>query len=317
MTEDDDINYDFFEDDFVSALDSWFSADIKCCENCYEDFLANWPLSNDKVEGAYRINAETFYEGSKLNRTYTKKQYLDNIYRVECPRCGCSLESNFWAFEFEFDDFENLEWDFNSLKDDIRETPFLVLKNNLANKTYNLLEKLAKSITSELINLKLYRGRILVSDNPKKSDFLSPPKNVTNEGRYNHLGVPIIYAANSNKTCYNELRKPNEHLYIAEFQIKEHLKMLNLNNIEDYEDYEDFELLKAIVISSVISSKADDNSKHKPEYYFTRFISDCCKYLKFDGIIYPSVQIGVGENYIFFNTDLVTEKRIAKIEKYN
>ena len=313
MIDDDDINYDFFEDDFVRELDSWFTADIKCCENCYEDFEANWPMSLDRMTDANSIEVVNFYEGSRLRDMYTKKQYLDNLYRVQCPRCGCSLESNFWAFEFDFDDFEDLEWDFHSLKNDIRETPFLVLKNDLANQTYNLLEKLAKSIISEFINVKLFRGRTLTSGNPENSDFLAPPKVITNEGRYNHLGVPVIYAADSKKTCFNELRKPENHLYIAEFEIKENLKLLDLTNIEEYEESD---LLKAIIVSSVISSKADDNSKHKPEYYFTRFISDCCKYLKFDGIIYPSVQIGIGVNFVLFNTGLLKEKNIIKIEKY-
>ena len=47
MKEVDDINYDFFEDDFIRELDSWFTADIKCCNNCYEDFLESWPISLD------------------------------------------------------------------------------------------------------------------------------------------------------------------------------------------------------------------------------------------------------------------------------
>jgi RES domain-containing protein len=311
MTDDDE--YYLFEDIFIGELDSWYSSDIKCCNRCYEDFKANWPMSLDRINDAFSIDVESFYDGSRLKDLYTEKEYLDNIYRVKCPRCGSGLENYFWAFEFNFEDFEDLEWDFHSLKNDIKETPFLVLKNDLAKKTYDLLEKISISATPELIELKLFRGRILSSDKPKKADFLAPPKMITNEGRYNHLGVPVIYAANNNETCFNELRKPEKHLYIAEFGIKENLKLLNLNNIEDYDESE---LLQAIVISSVISSKADDNSKHKPEYYFTRFIADCCKYLKFDGIIYPSVQIGIGKNFVFFNTKIIKEENITKVEKY-
>lgn len=310
---DDNSNIEFFEEAFDRELESWFTADIKCCNRCYEDFIENWPMAFDSNDD-HSMDVEAFYSGSRLREMYTKNQYFDNLDRIKCPRCGSGLESTFWAFEFCFDDFEDLEWDFRSLKDDIRETPFLVLKNDLANQTYNLLEKLSKSINSKLIVDQLFRGRILTSDKPNKSDFLAPPKTITNEGRYNHLGVPVIYAANSNKTCFNELRKPENHFYVAEFQIQETLKLLDLTNIDDFDESE---LLTAIVISSVISSKADDNSKYKPEYYFTRFISDCCKYLKFDGIIYPSVQIGIGKNYVFFKTDLLNEKDIINVEKYN
>tara|TARA_R110000868_G_C10833033_1_gene759523 strand:+ start:104 stop:850 length:747 start_codon:yes stop_codon:yes gene_type:complete len=247
-----------------------------------------------------------------LRNIYTKKQYLDNLYRVKCPRCGFSLDSIFWAFEFDFEDFEDLEWHFHSLKKDIQETPFLVLKNDLANQTFRLLENISQSVSMKTIDIKLFRGRTL-TDEIEVSKLLAPPKSKTNEGRYNHLGVPVIYASTNKKTCYYELRKPEKNLYIAEFHIKENLKLLDLINLEEYKDSE---LLKAIVISSVVSSKANDNTKYKPEYYFTRFISDCCKYLKFDGIIYPSVQIGFGENYVLFNTDLLKEESIIKIEEY-
>src|SRR5690554_6288856 len=104
MIDDDDINYDFFEDDFVRELDSWYTADIKCCHHCYEGFVENWPMSLDRITGANCIEVVNFYEGSRLREMYTKKQYLDNIYRVKCPRCGFGLESIFWAFEFDFED---------------------------------------------------------------------------------------------------------------------------------------------------------------------------------------------------------------------
>lgn len=313
--ENDELNLSFFVDDFIAELDSWFTADIKCCDECYDDFIRNWPLVEARGKEFYSIDVESFYEGSRLRDVYSKKQFLDNVHLVKCPRCGSSIKSNFWPFEFEFDDYNSLESEFESLKIFIKETPFIVLKNELANRTYSLIEKQLRITKKIAFDFPLFRGRILNSSIVEKKDFLAPPKMYTNEGRYNHLGVPVIYAANKEITCYNELRKPKENLFIAEFKVNKELRLLNLNEIDDYENEGD--LLKAIVLSSIASSKTEDDAKYKPEYYFTRFISDCCKFLGFDGIIYPSVQVGIGENFVLFDTNIINEGDILKFNIYD
>ena len=107
--EEDETYLDFFEEEFITALDSWYSADIKCCEQCYNDFVENWPIAIDRLPDSYLIDVDTFYSGSKLRFLYTKKQYQSNLYRIKCPRCDSSIESIFWAFNFDFDEFDNLE----------------------------------------------------------------------------------------------------------------------------------------------------------------------------------------------------------------
>jgi RES domain-containing protein len=313
----DDTDFTFFVDDFIAELDSWYSADIKCCNECYEDFIKNWPLVIDRLPDSYAIDTNAFYDGSRLKYSYTEQEYNENINKVKCPRCGSGIYGVFWAFEFDFDNFEEIEFDFHLLKQEIKETPFIVLKNELACQTFELIEKISKKVKPILLNFPLYRGRVIEKTEVSNNDLFSPPANYTNEGRYNHLGIPVLYAADQEITCYNELRKPEKNLCLAEFKIEKELKLLDLISIEELDDYEENNLLKAIVISSVASAKAEDNSRYKPEYYFTRFISDCCKYLKFDGIVYPSVHIGKGNNYIFFETTLMNESNIKMIKKYN
>lgn len=312
---DEEENLIYFVDDFIAELDSWFSADIKCCDECYDDFVRNWPIISERGKHFYSIDVGTFYDGSRLRDMYTKKQFLENVHLVKCPRCGSSIKYNFWPFEFEFDDYDSLEVDFESLKDDIRETPFIVLKNPIADRTFNFIEKQFLKREKTKLDFPLFRGRVINHTGIEKKDFLPPPKEYTNEGRYNHLGIPVIYVANKEITCFNELRQPNENLFIAEIFINKELQLLDLNNIED--DKNEGDLLKAIVLSSIASSRADDNAKYKPEYYFTRFISDCCKYLGFEGIIYPSVQVGVGENFVLFDTNVIDESNIRQFKLYN
>ena len=313
----DDKDFTFFEDDFMAELDSWFTADIKCCNECYDDFIQNWPLAIDRLPDSYSIDTKTFYDGSRLKDLYTEKEYVENLQNVKCPRCGTGISGVFWVFEFNFDNFDEIEFDFLLLKQDIKETPFIVLKNELASQTFELIEKISKKIKPIDLNISLYRGRVLDKTPINKSDLLPPPSNFTNEGRYNHLGIPVLYAANKEVTCFNELRKPNQNLHLAEFKIQKQLKLLDLTSAEEFDDFDEQNLLKAIILSSVASAKAEDGSKYKPEYYFTRFISDCCKYLKLDGIIYPSVHIGQGCNYVFFETKLINENNIQIIKKYN
>ncbi|RZJ90704.1 MAG: RES domain-containing protein [Chryseobacterium sp.] len=310
---DDEGLYDFFEDEFIADLDSWYSADIKCCEKCYDDFIENWPISIDRLPDSYLIDVHTFYSGSNLKYSYTVEEYKNNLYRVRCPRCNSSIDSNFWAFNFDFDNFEDFEGEFWKLKNLIKHTPFLVLKNDLANRTFELLEELAKEILPAKVSGKLFRGRVTDKPSVEGSDLLPPPATLTKEGRYNHIGVPVIYAASKAITCFNELRKPSQNLYIAEFRIFKQLRLLDLTELED----ENSDLLKAVVISSLASAKADDQALYKPEYYFTRYIADCCRYLGLDGLVYPSAQIGEGCNYILFDIKLLQEDNIESIFRFS
>jgi len=310
-----EIDPQHFELLFVMDIDSWFSADIKCCNFCYDDFVASWPNTKLRSDDFRSMELDAFYDGSKrLRHEYSLEEFRDLLAYIACPRCGRSLQNNLmWPFEFEFDPPEDFEYRAYELQEKIKETPFIVLKNELAQEAYYAIEKLSELIEERKLETTLFRGRTFKDSQPVKKDFLSPPPNVTNDGRYNHKGIPVIYAANNAKTCFYELRK-SENLWVSEFQIKNKLRILDLNKIDEIEA--DEHLLQAIVWSSLSSSFANDNSWYKPEYFFTRFISDCCKHIGLDGICYPSVQIGTGENYVFFDTTLLSEETITSFYKF-
>lgn len=311
-----DVDIEEFELTFIMDLDSWFSADIACCDKCHEDFVETWPNVPLRSKSFNPVPLDAFYDGSKrLKMRYTKAEYQNSIEHLRCPRCDRSLKNNcMYPFEFDFDEPNDFTMRSYELQEQIRETPFVALKNKLAAETFDILEKLFLATEPKSFDNKLFRGRVIQASAVQKSSFLPPPKNVTKDGRYNHTGIPVIYAANNEDTCFNELRKPDEDFWLCEFEIKEELKILDLNEIDDFT--EEGNLLQAIVWSSLASSKTDDTNWHKPEYYFTRFISDCCKHLGFDGINYPSVQVGSGNNHVLFNTDLLTEGNILRYYKY-
>lgn len=216
----DETDLIWLEDDFVADLDSWFSADIKCCDNCYNDFVENWPTTIKRSKDFFAIDLETFYHGSnRVKYSYSLKVFLENIHLVKCPRCGEGLKGNIWPFEFPFDIEENLELEIALLKQNILKTPFLVLKNSLADKTFDVINELYSMAVETLIDFPLYRGRVIAKEKICNESFLAPPKEYTNEGRYNHSGIPVMYLANEKITCYNELRKPEKDFHIAEFSI--------------------------------------------------------------------------------------------------
>ncbi len=79
-----------FKDDFFEDLESWFSSDIACCDNCIEDFMQYWPLANKSNWCEFQkksISLDNFYAGSKsLQFLYTKDEFELLKLTIPCPR---------------------------------------------------------------------------------------------------------------------------------------------------------------------------------------------------------------------------------------
>lgn len=310
------IDIDEFEMVFHKDLESLFTADIKCCSECLEGFKSYWPKTTQISTNLVSISSdEMLQKGRRLKSIYSKVKYDEFMSYLFCPRCGAELKDNtFYPFEFGVNDFEDFEYYIDNITNTIKETPFLVLKNETAILVYDLIQGLYRQNKSHRINNCLYRGRSLNKDTVLAIDLLPPSIEYCIDGRYNHRGIPVLYCSTSKETCYYEMRRPNKNLWIAEFEINKSLNFLDLTNIMI--ESEDNNLLKTIIWSSLLSTKSNDESNYKPEYYFSRFISDCCKEIGFDGIAYPSVQIGRGRNYVFFDTNLMNKNNIKAVNKF-
>jgi len=308
LIEDNDF---LFEELFTSDIESWFSADIACCDTCYADFLKTWPLAFNANDGEFQCNQidlSSFYSGSKRCRQqYTEHEFTILFKNYPCPRCSNDLISNIWAYKLPFsyqvkpNEFEE---DINSIAELSENTPFLLLSNYFANETFELLKKLAESTTSNKIEQTLYRARIATQIGELSfNQFLFPPKKFIQEGRYNHAGQQVLYAASDFDTCFREVRKAL--CYVAEFKISQNIKVLDLSDPEA-SHVKFAEELSALVFSSLMSRELDTEGYHKPCYVFSRFIADCAKLAGFDAIKYPSTKI-VGKNFniVFINEDIV------------
>lgn len=287
----------WFEELFYRDIESWFSSDIACCDNCYDDFLENWPHAYAADDAAFQrsgIDLSCFYSGSRLRDVYTEEQFFRFLRLLECPRCGEELKCNIWPYNFPFDVVEGFDAYLTEISELSQHTPFLILKHGFAQAIYEAIKNISGISPPITLSESLYRARASASlDTAEVSDFDFPPNDVVSEGRYNHAGIPVLYLGSTPETCFHEMRETACH--IAEIKINKGIKILDLASPYDaHEKHHD--LLNTIVYSALMSSKQDNTGWYKPKYVFSRFISDCAKSVGFDAVKYPSTRDG-SENY--------------------
>jgi hypothetical protein len=297
----------WFEELFYRDVESWMSADIACCDHCYDDFLSEWPLAYEAEDAKFQCNSidmDLFYSGSRLQDWYTKDEFDYFIRKIECPRCGSPLEYNIWCYELPFrvdPDFEQHTVELNRIR---KETPFLLLTNPFAQKVHAAINQLGSMCISEEIFFPLFRARVI---DPKlditwsASEFTFPPKEYVVEGRYNHAGLPALYLASDAQTCFYELR--NTDCMIAKLTITQPLKILDLTREYGRDEEEQESLFNTLVYSAFMSAKQDEYGWHKPMYVFTRFVRDCALQAGFDAIKYHSTRSNSSFNIVLLSSN--------------
>lgn len=301
----------WFADEFIAEVDSWFSADIACCDNCVDSFLEYWPLANEADDCAFQksyIDMDTFYSGSRLQDSYTKEEFDVLIKTIHCERCGAPLEYGMYPYDLPFlGDIDTIDFEcrIEELTAFSMITPFLLLKNSFASEIHDVLHELFLDTKPTKIEQSLYRARISTQvDNLCFSKFTVAPKEVIGEGRYNHSAEQVLYLASDKSTCYHEVGK--QLCYVAECQIMEEIKVLDLT--EPYKAHQKHEsILNALIFSALMSKKISTKGYNKPAYIFSRFIADCAKSANFDAIKYPSTkEINNNYNLVILNEKVFT-----------
>src|SRR5687767_12474747 len=95
-----------FPEMFRDEVESAYTADIACCDSCYDEFVALWPhvpAANNHSFERMQISIELFYENSRLSECFSKEEFSEFAPELECPRCGGQLGSNMWPYNFPFD----------------------------------------------------------------------------------------------------------------------------------------------------------------------------------------------------------------------
>ena len=308
-----------FEELFMHEVESWFSADIACCDNCHDDFVAEWPYAYSADEAKFQcesIDLRCFYSGSKLRDWYTEVEFKKWLPSIKCPNCGQSLTYNIWPYELPFTPPDDYEIILTELAHRASETPFLLLEYPFCTDVRNAIADVAAKCSPSTSNDFLFRGRSLSPGcSPSIGDFDFPPAEFVKEGRYNHAGDPVLYLASSEEVCKVEMRNA-EHLNIAKFRFPVPMRILDLMSPHEAEG-EHSDILSFIVFSALLSAKSRDKGFSRPEYVFSRFIKDCAKSLGFDAIRYPSTRVGSARfNLVVINQQLTLAKNAKESVVY-
>ena len=308
-----------FREWFYRAVDSWFSADIACCDSCYDEFIAIWPYAYDANDAEFQSNGiplDCLYSGSRLPEIYSRDDFNRLVKEIECPRCGADLIGNIWAYELPFDIPDNFENTVREIADIASRTPFLLLEHPFCQDILRAIKELIGSSSATQINTSLYRGRSSEKNDVTEeiASFDFPPKRVVEEGRYNHAGNSSLYLASDADTCVAELRNTNST--ICEFFFEHKLHILDL--VSPFDNHEkSADLLNALVYSALVSAKQPEEGFHKPHYVVSRFVADCAKLAGFHAIKYPSTRMTkTNFNLVLLNPELTLEK-YAKVVSYH
>ncbi|VWD57038.1 hypothetical protein BCO71171_06067 [Burkholderia contaminans] len=277
---------------FYRDIESGWNADHLYCDECFDEFVAEWPLAysvrNAELQRA-GIDLNTFYSGSRLGQVFTKADYDRLIVQLSCPNCGTPLRGNFWPYHLPFDAPPTFVSDVQEVGELAKRAPFLLLSHPLSRKVFELVKRVAADAPVRVVNDRLFRARTVnasVSEDIACFDF--PPADVVSEGRYNHAGRPVLYLASSFKTCIAELR--NTEAIVASFSFTKPLKIFDLLDIDTFEG-EDHNLMGALTFSALISAPQNGEGWSRPAYVFTRFFADCATLFGFDAIRYPSTRL--------------------------
>lgn len=291
------------EDLFTSQCESWFTADVACCELCVEDYLKSWPFTEGTED--FQNNAmdiDYFYESTILSDCYSPEDFKLLMQLVDCPRCGEQLKGYFYPYSFPFQPVDCFEDILNELTTIAHRSPFVLLKHYFAEQVFKVVEELSAQTKLTTIERNLFRARVASQlQEIKAEEFDVTPKKFASEGRYNHAGLPAFYLGSDLQTCYEEMRQ--SQCYIAEIKVNKPVKVLDLSaTFENHKKHSD--MLDTLVYSALVSAKHQDEGQYKPQYIFSRFVADCAKYAGFDAIKYPSTRTAHGcFNIVFLKSE--------------
>jgi RES domain-containing protein len=311
----------WFYNTFFEELDSWFSADIACCSKCYDKFVRQWPavyLRDINFQNS-GIELDMIYEGTVLRELYTEHEYWQFVKQIKCPYGKHSLGYSIWPYNFPFSPPKGFERKADHIASIAKSTPFLVFRYKFAKEIFKAIREIGNIVQPVKLKKSYFRARLSSQiENLTVKDFERPPAKFTSEGRYNHAGMPVLYLANGMSTCFLELGSPSIPIYIAEINLLETIKVLDLTDLK-YNTKSNTSILSALVYSSLISAPRNTEGWNQSQYVFSRFVADCAKAVGLDAVKYPTTRASSGHNLVIFDESyrLPTEWQVKAIVSYD
>lgn len=240
---------------------------------------------------------------------------------VSCPNCGNGTgfnyeekvdygeldeyttvytQQNIDRFNEKFYDekavYESIQHEINSIADictyeeliDLQKeyirNPLLVQNQSLQKIVY-FLKKLYNENKMYIVDefYTLYRARINKESIIFKNDEMwEPPVKVSSHGRYNPVGLPVLYLSNNKEVIKQEvIKQADEYYNIASFRIKSSMKFLKINPLFPGE-------FKGFINEEI--PKYEEKLIFKVQYIIANIISLIIKDIGFNGVAYLSTK---------------------------
>jgi hypothetical protein len=205
------------------------------------------------------------------------------------------------------------EKDLFDFRDVIRTQPMLAFRKKTGAAIYNVLKKHYDAGGYDLLKaseVKLFRGRTRAVDSSKAytvEELWTAPLGKSSHGRYNFIGVPVLYVTNQERVIPYEINPSNDQLIdIATLDIlKKKLKLFNLGSFD-------------LNFEGFFSEVNEDTNTVKTAYLLPNYIGACCNEIGYDGVMYKGVhsfdQLNEYTNYALFNMELNLDLKASSKE---
>ncbi|MDC0764919.1 RES family NAD+ phosphorylase [Brevibacillus sp. AG] len=215
--------------------------------------------------------------------------------------------ANFWGDEYEeFMEFA-LQYGVNLTHEDLFDFqehlikyPMLAYQHQTGQAIYNLLKKHFENKSYSVLEqkTKLFRGRTRKrdsSDSYTKNQLWSPPEGRPSHGRFNTVGVPVLYVSDClNGIPYEVPPAHDELLDIIEYELQKDLFVLDISVID--RSFQGF-----------FTEVNEESKPLKRAYLLPNFIGTCCGHIGYDGVRYEGVH-KTEEKYINYALFTVKEQ---------
>jgi hypothetical protein len=289
------------------------------------------PESRIEIEGGVDVSEYLFTQGvpEQFNELFTrfivcpcgygrelthpKHNPVGGIFSLEDEIYTQKDVDDFWGFEYtEFMEFAQKYGVFLSVEDihDFRnhlmKYPMLAHLDKTGQAIYKVLEKhyaLRGFPILERQQTPLFRGRIRKKDTPNAytaKDLWSPPEGKPQHGRFNTVGVPVLYVSDRlNGIPYETHPSDDELIDIAEYELQKDLFVFDIGVFDP--GFQGF-----------FTEVNEESSPLKKAYLLPNFIGTCCSHIGYDGVKYKGVHAGNEyTNYALFNLkedDMIVKK---------
>ncbi|MNW40227.1 hypothetical protein D3C74_173350 [compost metagenome] len=228
--------------------------------------------------------------------------------------------NEYWGFDIEqFSKFGKLygeeisQDDLLDFRNHLRSHPLLALHHTTGQAIFNVLKKHfnAKNfIVLKKCDTRLYRGRTRKKDSTAltRKQMWAPPPGKPQHGRYNSVGVPVIYVCDQLNAISYEIHPSIEDvLHIAQVEL-----LTDELSIFDMESFD-------MEFQGFFSEKNEESSPLKTAYLLPNFIGTCCSFIGYNGIKYRGVHGSNSNpymNYALFNVEPDIDLSIVEFKSY-